>query len=94
MYVFSVNAIAKQSVQGVAQGQNVPFIVYINAPDQGGAEKLCELHLMRAGFHEVEIEKHKKVAPHALGDHKVLAAHRGLREALDQGYSIHLFDED
>ena len=94
MYVFSVNAVAKDAVDSIAQGQNVPFIVYINSEDRGGAEKLCTLHLLRAGFHQVKIEKHKKVAAKVLGDHKMLAAHRGLKEALDQGYSIHLFDED
>ena len=93
MYVFSVNATAKETVQGIAEGQNVPFIVYINAPNRDGAEKLCTLRLLRAGFHQVEIEKYKKIAQKALADSSVVAAHRGLGEALEKGYSIHIFDE-
>lgn len=94
MYVFSVNATAKEAMQDIAQGQNVPFIVYINAANKEGAEKLCTLHLLRAGFFQVKIEKCKKIAEKALADSKTVAAHGGLSEALEQGYSIHLFDED
>lgn len=94
MFVFSVNATAKESMQGIVQGQNVLFIVYINSRDRVGAEKLCTLHLLKAGFHQVQIEKYKEVSEKALADKKTLKAHRGLREALDQGYSIHMFDED
>ena len=94
MYVFSVNAIAKEAVDGIAQGQNVPFIVYINAPKLEGAEKLCTLQLLRAGFHQVKIEKHKKIAARVLKDKKMVAVHGGLKEALEKGYSIHVFDED
>jgi hypothetical protein len=93
MYVFSVNAIAKEAVQGIAKGQKVPFIVYINSKNRAGAKKLCVLRLLKAGFHQVEICEHRLVGEKALADEKVLSAHRGLREALDQGYSIHLFDE-
>jgi hypothetical protein len=94
MYVFSVNAVAKEAVDGIAQGKQVPFIVYINAPKKEGAEKLCTLQLLRAGFHQVNIEKHKKIAARALKDKKMIAAHGGLKEALEKGYSIHVFDED
>lgn len=94
MFVFSVNAVAKEAMDGIAQGQNVPFIIYINAPKQEGAEKLCTLHLLRAGFHQVDINKHKKIVAKVLADQKVVAAHSGLKEALEKGYSIHVFDED
>jgi|TARA_B110000495_G_C22715593_1_gene420575 hypothetical protein len=94
MYVFSVNASAKEAVDGIAQGQSVPFIVYINAPKLEGAEKLCTLQLLRAGFHQVDIKKHKKIAKKALADKKIVAAHAGLSEALEKGFSIHIFDED
>jgi len=94
MYVFSVNATAKETVQGIDKGQNVPFIVYINAPSLEGAEKLCTLQLLRAGFHQVDIKKHKKIAQKALADSNLVAAHAGLGEALEKGYSIHIFDED
>ena len=63
MYVFSVSAMAKETVDGIAEGQNVPCIIYINAPKKEGAEKLCILQLLRAGFHRVILEKHKKIAP-------------------------------
>jgi len=94
MYVFSVNATAKETVDGIAQGQSVPFIVYINSPKLEGAEKLCTLQLLRAGFHQVKIEKHKKIAAQVLKDKKTVAAHGGLKEALEKGYSIHIFDEE
>jgi hypothetical protein len=94
VYIFSVNAVAKTALQGFTEGQQVLFIVYINAPKLAGAEKLCTLQLLRAGFHQVVIEKHKKVAQKALDDSAVVAAHRGLAEALEKGYSIHIFDED
>jgi len=94
MYVFSVNAVAKEAVDGIAQGKMVPFIVYINAPKLEGAEKLCTLQLLRAGFHQVKIEKNKKIAAKALANKKVVAEHSGLKEALEKGYSIHIFDEE
>lgn len=94
MYVFSVNATAKEDVDGIAQGQKVLFIVYINAPKLEGAQKLCTLQLLRAGFHQVNIEKHKKIAAQALADKKVVAAHSGLSDALEKGYSIHIFDQE
>ena len=81
-------------MQGIGKGHNVPFIVYINAPKLEGAEKLCTLQLLRAGFHRVKIEKHKKIAAKVLADKKVVAAHSGLREALEKGFSIHIFDEE
>lgn len=94
MYVFSVDAMAKEAVQGIAKGRNVPFIVYINAPNLDGAEKLCTLQLLRAGFYQVDIKKHKKIAKKVLVDSNLVAAHAGLGEALEKGYSIHIFDED
>jgi len=94
MYVFSVNAVAKEAVDGIAQGKTVPFIVYINAPKLEGAEKLCTLQLLRAGFHQVKIEKNKKIAAKALANKKIVAEHSGLKEALEKGYSIHIFDEE
>jgi hypothetical protein len=94
MYVFSVNASAKEAIDGIAEGQSVPFIVYINAPKLEGAEKLCTLRLLRAGFYRVDIKKHKKIAKKALADKKLIAAHAGLAEALEKGYSIHIFEED
>lgn len=94
MYVFSVNAIASEATPDFSAGQMVPFIVYINAPALEGAKKLCVMHLLRAGFSKVEIEKQKKIAANVLSDKKRVAAHSGLKEAMAKGYAIHVFDED
>ncbi len=94
MYVFSVNATAKEAMPDFPQGKTVPFIVYINAPALEGAKKLCTMHLLRAGFFKVEIEKQKKIAANVLADKKRVAAHSGLSEAVAKGYAIHVFDED
>lgn len=94
MYVFSVNAVAKDAVDGIAAGKTVPFIVYINAPKLEGAKKLCTMHLLRAGFFKIEIDKQKKIAANVLADKKRVAAHSGLSEAMAKGYAIHVFDED
>jgi hypothetical protein len=56
MYIFSVNARAKKSFDDLKEGQLVPFIVYINFVDLYGAEQLCKIYLMRAGFMDVDIE--------------------------------------
>ncbi len=57
MYIFSVNARAKKSFDDVKEGQLVPFIVYINFVDIFGAEQLCKIYLIRAGFTDIDIEK-------------------------------------
>jgi hypothetical protein len=74
MYIFSVNAKAKKARDGVKEGQLVPFIVYINFIDLFGAEQLCKVYLMRAGFTEIDIEKRKLVPSNLTGDPRVIAA--------------------
>ncbi len=82
MYIFSVNAKAKKDRDGVKEGQVVPFIVYINFIDLFGAEQLCKVYLMRAGFTEIEIEKRKLVPSNLTGDPRVVAADKAMAEAI------------
>lgn len=92
MFIFSVSAKARKELEGIAVGQEVPFIVYINFKDPLGAEKLCQIYLIRAGFTDINIEKRKAVQEKLLKDPRVVQADKSLKEALDTGYSIQLFD--
>ncbi len=93
MYIFSANARAKKSFDDIKEGQLVPFIVYINFVEQFGAEHLCKLYLMRAGFMDVDIENRKIVPSHLTTDPRVIAADKAMSEAVKQGYFIQMFDE-
>ncbi len=93
MYIFSVNGKAKKDRDGVKEGQVVPFIVYINFIDLFGAEQLCKVYLMRAGFTDIEIEKRKLVPSNLTGDARVVAADKAMAEAIKSGYMIQMFDE-
>ncbi len=93
MYIFSVNARAKKSFDDVKEGQLVPFIVYINFIDLYGAEQLCKIYLMRAGFMDVDIEKRKLVPSHLTTDARVIAADKTMAAAIKDGYVIQMFDE-
>ncbi len=93
MYIFSANGCAKKDMDDVKEGQIVPFIVYINFVDLFGAEHLCKLFLMRAGFKEIEIEKRKLVPSSLLADPRVIAADKAMAEAVKCGYWIQMFDE-
>jgi hypothetical protein len=93
MYIFSANATAKVAREDVEPGQRVPFIVYINFIDLFGAEQLCKIYLMRAGFTDIEIEKRKFVPKTLLDDERVISADKALREAVESGYMIRMFDE-
>ncbi len=92
MFIFSVSAKARKAMEGIAIGQEVPFIVYINFKDPMGAEKLCQLYLLRAGFNEIEIGKRKTVSESLLKDQRVVNADKALKEALEKGYAVQLFD--
>ena len=92
MFVFSVNAKAREAKEGIEVGEQVPFIVYINFKDLFGAEQLCKIYLMRAGFTQVEIDNRKLIQPKLLKDKRVVAADKALREALDSGYMIQMFE--
>lgn len=93
MYVFSVSAKAVRARDGVSVGQQVPFIVYINFLDLFGAENLCKIYLMRAGFNEAVIENRKRLPESAVADKRVLAADKALKDAVEAGYHIQMFDE-
>lgn len=93
MYIFSVNARAKKSFDDVKEGQLVPFIVYIHFVEQMGAEQLCKLYLMRAGFTDVDIENRKLVPSHLTTDPRVIAADKAMSQAVKEGYYIQMFDE-
>lgn len=91
MYIFSVNALASRSFDDFIQGDEVPFIVYINFPDLYGAEQLCLLYLIQEGFEAPYIEKRKLIDARFLNDPTAVAADPALREALKTGYSIQVF---
>lgn len=93
MYIFSVNAVAKKDIEDVKEGQQVPFIVYINFQDLFGAEHLCKLYLMRAGFRDIVIEERKLVPSNLVKDQRVLLADKAMQEAVKGGYMIQMFDE-
>ncbi|BFM11574.1 hypothetical protein R50072_17270 [Simiduia litorea] len=93
MYVFSVMAKAVKARDGVSVGQQVPFIVYINFLDLFGAENLCKIYLMRAGFTEAVIENRKKLPLATVTDKRVLSADKALKDAVEAGYHIQMFDE-
>lgn len=93
MYIFSANGRAKKAFDDIKEGQMVPFIVYINFVDLFGAEHLCKLFLMRAGFTEIQIEKRKLVPSGLLADPRVIAADKAMAEAVKNGYWIQMFDE-
>jgi hypothetical protein len=93
MYIFSVNAKAKKARDGIQEGQVVPFIVYINFVDMFGAEQLCKVYLMRAGFTDIDIEKRKLVPSNLKDDPRVVAADKAMAEAIKTGYMIQMFDE-
>jgi hypothetical protein len=94
MYIFSVTGVARKAMDDIEAGQSMPFIVYINFKDLFGAEQLCKIYLYKSGFTDVEIEKRKLVEKKLLDDPRVLAADKVLKDALDSGYSIQMFDED
>ncbi len=91
MYVFSVNARAKETFDDFAKGDEVPFIVYINYKDLFGAEQLCRLYLIQEGFEKPTVKKRKLIEDKFLQDPKLINADPALKEALDSGYSIQTF---
>ena len=93
MYIFSVNATARVARDDIEAGQRMPFIVYINFIDLFGAEQLCKIYLMRAGFTDIEIEKRKFVPDTLSGDERVVQADKAMREAIEHGYIVQMFDE-
>lgn len=93
MYIFSVNATASKARDDIQVGDAKAFIVYIHFADLFGAEQLCKIYLMRAGFTAIEIEKRKLVPGNLLEDVRVVAADKAMAEAIKTGYMIQMFDE-
>lgn len=93
MYIFSANATANKARDDIQVGQAMAFIVYINFSDLFGAEQLCKIYLMRAGFTGIEIEKRKLVPKKLLEDPRVVMADKAMAEAIKSGYMIQMFDE-
>jgi hypothetical protein len=94
MYIFSANATAKGERSGVPAGQRMPFLVYIDFVDLFGAEQLCKIYLINAGFTDVEIEKRKYLSDEVLADEQLLKTDTALKEALESGYMVRMFEED
>ncbi len=93
MYVFSATATATKALDGLKPGDQGLFIVYIDFKDLFGAENLCKMFVMRAGFTDVLIEKRQWLTPEKCQDPRIHSADKSLREALQTGWAIQLFDE-
>lgn len=94
MYVFSANATARSTRTGLEPGRQMPFIVYIDFKDLFGAEQLCKVYLIKAGFSNVEIEKRQFISADKLEDEQLMLADSALEEARQAGYMIRMFEED
>lgn len=92
MYIFSANAKTRRDIEGFAADSEVPFIVYISFKDLLGAEQLCKLYLMKEGFYDISIENRKLITEKYLGNKKLVAHDKPLREAIKTGYYIQLFE--
>ena len=92
MFVFSVDATAKKTKEDLETGKVYPFIVYVNFKDLFGAEHLCKLYLLRAGFIDIKVLKRKALEDNWSKNPKVLAADTALQEAIEHGYSVQLFE--
>jgi hypothetical protein len=92
MYIFSANGKARKDLDDIKQGEEKPFIVYINFPDLFGAEQLCKIYLMKSGFTEIEIKKRKLMPDDVVYDERGLKADKAMADALKDGYHIQLFD--
>lgn len=93
MFVFSVNGKAREAKDDIKAGEVVPFIVYVNFQDLFGAEQLCKIYLMRAGFTEIVIDNRKMIQQKLLKNKRVVEADKALKEALATGYMIQMFEQ-
>lgn len=87
MYLFSLNAVAKESYGDFRKGEEVPFIVYIDFKDLFGAEQLATLFVMREGFREVKILKRRQIK---VDD--ALKKDPQIQQALNKGYCVQAFE--
>lgn len=93
MYIFSANGTARVDRDDIKKGDKKPFIVYIDFLDLFGAEQLCKIYLMRAGFTDIEIENRKFVEEKLRKDPRVVEADKAMQAAIEGGYMIQMFDE-
>lgn len=91
MYVISATAKTREDRDGFRKNQSVPFIVYIDFKDLFGAEKLCQLYLLQAGFHDISIEKRKLIKPENVDASQDSAMLKAINEARQSGYAIQMF---
>ena len=93
MYLFSINATSKTAQGDFKEGEEIPFIVYIDFKDMFGAEQLAKVFVMREGFRDVLIQKRKH-----LNNSQISSPDSGLgkdpqiQEALQKGYCVQAFD--
>lgn len=92
MYIFSANAIAKKASEEFKAGETVPFIVYINFKDLFGAEQLCKVYLMQAGFTQIQINKRKLITVQWMQEQENLEQDPALAAALKDGYFLQAFE--
>ena len=93
MFIFSANGTARKERDDIKVGDRKPFIVYIDYVDPFGAEQLCKMYLMRAGFTDIEIENRKEVKESLRTDPRVVEADMAMQAAIKGGYRIQMFDE-
>lgn len=91
MFVFSASATSKTPQSNFSVGVKIPFIVYIDFKDLFGAEKLCQLYLMQEGFQNVVVEK-RKLIPNEKMKPDFIANDTAIKEALDTGYMVQMFE--
>jgi len=92
MYIFSVTATARKDTADAKQGEQRPFIVYINFADLFGAQALVQAYLLNAGYGQVQFDDQKHIDPSKLNEHAKVAANQQLSDALTHGYSVQLFE--
>ncbi len=91
MYIFSLNATARDDKHGFKAGEVLPFIVYIDFKDLFGAEKLAQIFLMREGFGDAHVVKRKHLGEEQL-QQPALRNDPQIAEALRSGYAMQVFE--
>lgn len=86
MYLFSLNAVSSKNQGEFREGEECPFIVYVDFKDLFGAEQLATLYVMKEGFRQVKILKRRLMKV----DDK-LRQDPQIKEALSKGYCVQVF---
>lgn len=92
MFIFSMTAKSKNTIDGFEQGDSAPFIVYIDFQDLMGAEYLARYYVTKEGFYDITIDKRRQLERDKLAGFAKKNAQ--VKEALKTGYAIQLFDKD